>query len=776
MNIKNNGEGNIDMSSKPKAEKQENTFIWNKASAEPFENLNIPDGEKNYYADWRIIALFVGIFAFILLSRLIRLDFKPPMHDETMFFFYSYLFVKSGSYNYMPILHGPLFMFVSALVYTLIGATDYTLRLAVTIVSIGLFGWVWGLRKNIGWKATLFTFTFFALSPAIMYYSRFWRNDVPLEVCFLGSLYFFVKFLEKGKGSFLYGSLLFATAAFCTMENSIFFFFTAFTFFLIILFTDILSKYFSEKTSKKKSLLSPENILNIKNILPALISLFIICVISFIVFWRTFEGTLFKDEFTVKRFFTAGVAFKFYFMFFATAAVTFAILLFIVHSIRNNYGTSRIMPRIYGLITNNIFILISALISSTIIYILLFTTFLTNDKGFFQIYKETFAYWWGQHTEHRIKGAFHYHIPILLIYEFLPIFIIFGGLAVSLWREKFIKKFILPGWAVFTILFTMIFSFRAKPIDVQWWDKNIHLTSPVHIYIILTIVFFGMLQTIRYIMRKESLTAFFLYWFWVSLLMYSYAGEKVPWLCLHIAVPMFFVAGIYIQKLLNDDLYKKWKMPMNTVFFALLFLTFTTSMKLCFVDPWDTRERLVYGHTTIEVKDACDEIRRISALLGTREETEIIAEAGLLVNWPLRWYFRDNTQLKEIGSPETWTAPVCFISWDKVKPDAQENMICRNIMDNYHITKIRMLTWWQAPMPDFGLMCKIWKTMIPNAKQNPNLQTEIQNSKKEWRKIYRYVLFRETFDALNAQWPTVSSQDCGFCIRKDVFARVNTAK
>ncbi len=739
---------------------------------EPIAEINILDKTRNFFIDWRVISFIVISVIFIFLSRLIRLGFKPPMHDETMFFFYSYLFAKSGNYTYMPILHGPFMLFFSALFYIFIGATDFTIRLGVAVLGIGLFGWLWGMRKYLGEKATLAAFFLFALSPTVMYYSRFWRNDIPLEFAFLGALYFFLRFLEEGKGSHIFWSIIFCTIAFCIKENSIFFFFTFFNFFLLFLIVKIVENYLAERKTKKFPQLTFNNLFTFKIIIPVLITIFILIIIKFIFFWRTFQGIIFKD-FTVGKFLTFGVPFKYYFLFILSVAAGFIILSLLIFTIKNNYDSNKIISRFAKMIYEKKFYILGAIMGAIFLYIIIFTSFLTNRKGFFQIYRETFDYWWGQHLEHRIKGAFHYYMPILLIYEILPLTIVLAGWIYSMMKNKTLKKYILPAWIVFTLIYTMIFAYRKTPIDVVYWDKTFHLTSPTHIYLILTITLFGMIQVVRYILKKETFLAFLFYWFWLNLLLYSYAGEKVPWINLHITIPLLLTAAIYIQKMFNDISYSKLKKIAIPVFVILASYTFASSMKLCFVHPWDTRERLIYGHTTIEVQDTATEVKRIAALLGTRETTEVNVEMGLLVNWPLRWYLRDYTNLREIGNVETWKTPVCYVNWDRVKPDAPPNMFSKNIKDNYHITKVRMLTWWQPPMPDYKLLKNIWKVLIPEDKLNPGTSGDIYNAKQEWRKIYRYIMFRETFDALNAQWPTVSSQDCAFCVRKDIFESMN---
>ena len=760
------------MSIQAKNEKPDKGQKEIKLPDEVFSQLNVIHNEDIFFHNWKIISILIVLFISIILSRLIRLGFKPPMHDECMFYFYAHLLAKTGNYDYMPILHGPFLLDLNALVYILLGATEFTIRLMAALLGIILFGWVWGMRKYLGEKGTIFTIIFFILSPTIMFYSRFLRNDIPLEFNILGALYCFLKFIEKGKGSALFGSILFCTLAFCTKENSLFFFFTSFVFLSLLFLCDVIQNIISERKTKKIPYLRISTLFSGDIATQAIIILIALALISLIIFQRTFEGVILK-EFKVKEFIKLNSPSKFYYFFIIKSITPFIALSLIIFTIKYNYGKDKILPRFAKLISQNKYYLINAIILSIAIYILLFTTFLTHRRGFFQIYRETFSYWWGQHLEHRIRGEFHYYIPLLLIYEFLPFIIVFSGTLFSLFRNKIIKRYVIPGWIVLTIIFILCFTLYKIKIDTQWLDKTLHMSHPIHIYMTITIFFFGMLQTIRYILRKEGLFAFFFFWFWMSLLLYSYAGEKVPWINVHITIPLLFTSALFIQKLLRDEFYLRSKKILLPIFLVLGLFTFTAAMKVCFVQPANIAERMIYAHISIEFKDAVQEMERIAFLLGTREKTEINVESGLLINWQMRWYFRDYPNLREIGGLDTFNTPICFVDWDKVDPSGPPEKRNKHILENYHFTLIKMCNWWQAPIPDFGLMLKIWKTFIPEDKKSPKVKTDLNNARLEWKKIFNYILYRESFDPLNSQWPTVSHRDCAFCIRKDIFERIN---
>ena len=65
-----------------------------------------------------------------LVLRLIDLGDRPFHHDESQDAYFSWLLLEHGEYAYNPLLHGPLRFYLTAAVYALVGASDFTARLA----------------------------------------------------------------------------------------------------------------------------------------------------------------------------------------------------------------------------------------------------------------------------------------------------------------------------------------------------------------------------------------------------------------------------------------------------------------------------------------------------------------------------------------------------------------------------------------------------------------------------------------------------------------------
>jgi predicted membrane-bound mannosyltransferase len=134
-----------------------------------------------------------------------------------------------------------------------------------------------------------------------------------------------------------------------------------------------------------------------------------------------------------------------------------------------------------------------------VFFVLLFTTYFTNPNGFATATwapDGTLLYWLGQHDVQRGQQPWFYFITEGLQYEWLGIFFAATGLLVVTFRA-------LRG----------LFGGDAGPNALF----NIHNA----------------------------------WWFVFMFLVLSWAGEKMPWLIIHFALPAFLVAGAVINEIVE---------------------------------------------------------------------------------------------------------------------------------------------------------------------------------------------------------------------------------
>jgi len=148
--------------------------------------------------------------------------------------------------------------------------------------------------------------------------------------------------------------------------------------------------------------------------------------------------------------------------------------------------------------------LLNCLILAAIIFSLLFTTFFTNPKGLITGVLGSVSYWLGQHGVQRGGQPWYYYILLLLpLYEFLPSLFAFGGLAYYLVRT--------PKCEV-----------RSKHPDLGLRTRDWGL-----------------------------FVSFLAYWVITTLLLYGWAGEKMPWLTTHLVLPLALLAGRFVGKVIE---------------------------------------------------------------------------------------------------------------------------------------------------------------------------------------------------------------------------------
>jgi uncharacterized protein (TIGR03663 family) len=118
-----------------------------------------------------------------LALRLWALGERPPHHDEAIHCDFTYQLLHNGSYRYDPAYHGPLLYYTTAVLFAVLGETTAVARLYSVLGGVLLVALPFAVRRRIGSGAAWWTGLLLALSPNLLYYSRFARSDV--EVCLL---------------------------------------------------------------------------------------------------------------------------------------------------------------------------------------------------------------------------------------------------------------------------------------------------------------------------------------------------------------------------------------------------------------------------------------------------------------------------------------------------------------------------------------------------------------------------------------------------------------
>ncbi len=167
---------------------------------------------------------FVGLTLLGLVLRFWDLGLKPLHHDESMHAYFSMLlFENPASYRYNPLLHGPFQFHAIAYVYYIAshlgvsdgGVNDVTARTAAAILGSAMIPMCYFLRKWIGNVGALIAAFLLAVSPIFVYYSRFTREDIYFASFTFATVVAFFKFCEERRLRWLLicvGAFVFAYA------------------------------------------------------------------------------------------------------------------------------------------------------------------------------------------------------------------------------------------------------------------------------------------------------------------------------------------------------------------------------------------------------------------------------------------------------------------------------------------------------------------------------------------------------------------------------------
>ena len=122
-----------------------------------------------------------GLVVLAILTRFWELGAKALHHDESLHAYYSWIWAAGkGDYAHDPLMHGPLLFHLNALVYLLFGASDATSRYAPATAGVLVVWLPYLLRgpKFLGRWGALATGALLLISPTIMYQSRYIRHDI----------------------------------------------------------------------------------------------------------------------------------------------------------------------------------------------------------------------------------------------------------------------------------------------------------------------------------------------------------------------------------------------------------------------------------------------------------------------------------------------------------------------------------------------------------------------------------------------------------------------
>src|SRR6187431_3618029 len=145
---------------------------------------------------WLVSCVLITITAIVL--RFAALALKPLHHDEGVNGWFLTSLFRDGEYKYDPAnYHGPTLYYISLAFAKIFGLNTISIRASVAIWGVLIVVLAFFLRRYIGKVGSLCAALFLALSPGMVYISRYFIHEIFFVFLSLAIVVSVVMFIEK---------------------------------------------------------------------------------------------------------------------------------------------------------------------------------------------------------------------------------------------------------------------------------------------------------------------------------------------------------------------------------------------------------------------------------------------------------------------------------------------------------------------------------------------------------------------------------------------------
>ena len=259
---------------------------------------------------------------------------------------------------------------------------------------------------------------------------------------------------------------------------------------------------------------------------------------------------------------------------------------------------------------------------------------------------------------------------------------------------------------VFTVLFTVFFTNPQGLRDgatksLTYWLSQHEVNrgdQPWFYYLVVIpayvwpVVFLAIIGAVVAI-RRATLLGTFLIWFsLLSLVIYSWAGERMPWLVVHPLLPIVLLAGLGMQTLWQNRRRATALAGLAVTAVGAVYMGYA-AVRLAYLHPADPRELLVFTQTGAEVTDVRDRIleldRQISAQTGRHISLDVDTSDGAAFPWA--WYLRD---IKDVAYNDFTGGAVKPRPADAIIISDANRQAVGSSLDDYVGEPFSLRVWW----------------------------------------------------------------------------------
>jgi predicted membrane-bound mannosyltransferase/DNA-binding beta-propeller fold protein YncE len=201
--------------------------------------------------------VIVGLIILAVISRFFILDARVMSHDETIHVYHNaWTLFRGQGYLHDPLSHGPLQTILVALSYFLLGDSDFSARIPAALFSIATVAFVWNYRRYLGRTGAVIGMLLMLVSPYMLYYGRYVRNDAFSAFFGVVLLWAILRYLETGKDRYTFAVTAVTALHFAAKETAFIYTAQALIFLAIYFIYRISRKPWSRPEQRNKFLIT----------------------------------------------------------------------------------------------------------------------------------------------------------------------------------------------------------------------------------------------------------------------------------------------------------------------------------------------------------------------------------------------------------------------------------------------------------------------------------------------------------------------------------------
>lgn len=633
--------------------------------------------------------LWFAVLALGAFLRFWNLGAKPLHHDESMHAYFSRAWtLDPSSYEYNPLLHGPFQFHAEGLMFGIIRLAqhllmpnaigdpwinDTTARFVPALFGLGIVALPYFLRRELGRVGAWLAAFLLAVSPAFVYFSRFLREDIYFNFFMFAMVVCAVRYAHDRTMRWFIGLFAATVLAYATFEG-IFLSFAIFFGFLAILLVWELATFVARLlpanlTGGERLFFSRAGLLVILGGVGGALAITALHIVNSLnVYIMGIPGDKSHPPHTdqsnayVLALENRSVAVVLY-------ASIFIALLVIATLIWQMLRDDAFYSATDAMLTTSDTTFDSESLSdagdelATAVPLLSprQRRILTLDERLqgFRLRLDA----WRDHFD----PVEHPFLRLLFSVSWVEWFVAF----VVGWMIFAALYWVVPGGADVTSIGQGFQVGIGKGIweGLYYWIQQQQVArggQPIYYYLLLLPLYeqlacvFGMAGIIYVLMRPTRFRMFLVWWFLTSLAIYSWAGEKMPWLSIHILLPLMLLAAIILERIVQGCVELAGRLargeipllraaPLRPAASALGAIAAILLLVPMLWGMWTLSQRdaadaphemMVYVQTTQDVDTVMSKIEYADQKLyhGTHQ---IRIGVGSGMEWPFYWYLRD---------------------------------------------------------------------------------------------------------------------------------------